>query len=124
MDGDDMIKRSTDSTEIATWVCDHCTKEMPGLPIRVYYPKEHINDSDSGGASHFCSDRCLIEFEQKLTKKYGFWKSTPVEEKVQASEEDMRAYTRTRKVESQSKPPKAYRSNRKPMKKPNAPEEA
>jgi len=118
-----MIKRKLDSIETDAYVCDNCTKEMPGLPIICYYPYGHVNDS-MDGPSHFCSDKCIIEFEQKITKKYGFWKSTPIEEKVRASNEDAKAYTRTQASTNVNDSPKARRGNRKATRKPNAPEEA
>lgn len=98
-----MIKRETtkDSKQVVTYVCDNCVKEMPGAAIIVYYPEGHINDSDSG-PSHFCSDKCLVAFEKKLTTKYGEWKSSSVKEKMRASNEDLQSYTKT--------PPKARRS--------------
>lgn len=117
-----MIKREGKNMEEAVaYICDSCVKEMPGAPIMVYFPYGHINDSVDG-PSHFCSDKCLIEFQQRITKKYGSWKSTPATEKVRASEEDTRAYTRT-KSSAGGDSPKARRSTKK-TKKPNAPEEA
>ncbi len=71
-----MIKRerATGDTTVVTYVCDNCVKAMPGAAINVYYPYGHINDS-LDGPSHFCSDKCLVEFTAKLVKKYGAWKS-------------------------------------------------
>lgn len=86
-----MIKRETRTTgeaEIVVYICDNCVKEMPGAAIRVYYPFGHINDS-LDGPSHFCCDKCLVAFEDKLVKKYGPWKSTKPEagKKVRSSSE-------------------------------------
>lgn len=85
-----MIKRSTaqGTVELITYVCDMCVKEMPGAPIMVYYPYGHLNDSIDG-PSHFCSDKCVIAFEKKMTEKYGNWKSEPLpgDEKVRSSAE-------------------------------------
>lgn len=96
MEGEDMIKRepTKDSKQVVTYVCDNCVKEMPGAAIIVYYPEGHINDSDSG-PSHFCSDKCLVSFQKKLTTKYGEWKSSSVKEKMRASNEDLQSYTKT-----------------------------
>ncbi len=77
------------------YVCDYCVREMPGLAIIVFYPYGHCNDS-ADGASHFCSDECLIAFQRKVTVRYGRWKSEPIEERVRDSQEDTRAFTRTR----------------------------
>ncbi len=84
-----MIKKDTTSaTErvVVTYICDNCVKEMPGLTIMVYYPYGHINDS-LDGPSHLCSDKCVIEFNTKLMKKYGVWKSQAIEKKVASSVE-------------------------------------
>jgi len=86
-----MIKRETTTGEktIVKYVCDNCVKEMPGAPVMVYYPYGHINDS-LDGPSHFCSDECLVEFQKKLVKKYGAWKSkeeTQKDKKVKSSTE-------------------------------------
>ncbi|KKN19580.1 hypothetical protein LCGC14_0944370 [marine sediment metagenome] len=71
-----MIKRekTTGDTTVVTYICDNCVKPMPGAAINVYYPYGHINDS-LDGPSHFCSDKCLVEFTAKLVKKYGPWRS-------------------------------------------------
>lgn len=71
-----MIKRDTDqeSKPVVTYICDHCLKEMPGASIWIYYPYGHICDSYDG-PSHFCSDSCVVEFQEKIKKKYGNWKS-------------------------------------------------
>jgi len=89
-----MIKRDTTVGEkiIVTYVCDNCVKEMPGAPILVYYPYGHINDS-LDGPSHFCKDKCVIEFEEKLVKKYGPWKSFNIESKKVRSSESWRKAT-------------------------------
>ena len=85
-----MIKRSSTvgTVELITYVCDMCVKEMPGAPIMVYYPYGHLNDSIDG-PSHFCSDKCIAEFEKKMIAKYGNWKSEPLpaEAKVRSSAE-------------------------------------
>lgn len=84
-----MIKKDTTTTGekvVVTYVCDNCVKEMPGLTIMVYYPYGHINDS-LDGPSHLCSDKCLIEFNTKLMKKYGAWKSEKIEKKTPSSVE-------------------------------------
>ena len=85
-----MIKRDTTPGEkvIVTYICDNCVKEMPGAPILMYFPYGHINDS-LDGPSHFCSDKCVVAFEEKLTKKYGPWKSETITEvkKVKSSDE-------------------------------------
>jgi len=85
-----MVKRDSTPGEIqvVTYICDNCVKEMPGAPIITYYPYGHINDS-LDGASHFCSDKCNIVFQDKLVKKYGPWKSEKSEtsKKVRGSRE-------------------------------------
>ena len=83
-----MIKRDTVVGEkiVVTYICDNCVKEMPGAPIIVYYPYGHINDS-LDGPSHFCKDKCVTEFQEKLIKKYGAWKSASIESaKIRSSE--------------------------------------
>ena len=89
-----MIKRDTTVGEkiIVTYICDNCVKEMPGAPIIVYYPYGHINDS-LDGPSHFCKDKCVVEFTDKLVKKYGPWKSEAIESKKVRSSETWRKTT-------------------------------
>ncbi len=89
-----MIKRdNTDGEKIVvTYVCDNCVREMPGAPIICYYPYGHINDS-LDGPSHFCKDKCVIEFEEKLIKKYGPWKSESLGGKEIRSSESWRKST-------------------------------
>ncbi len=89
-----MIKRDTVIGEkvVATYVCDNCVKEMPGAPIIVYYPYGHINDS-LDGPSHFCSDKCVVEFQEKLMKKYGSWKSAVIDSKKVRSSDAWRKST-------------------------------
>ena len=98
-----MIKKDT-TTEgervVVTYVCDSCVKEMPGLAIMIYFPYGHINDS-LDGPSHFCSDKCVIEFENKMMKKYGAWKSETIERKIPPSKEG--------RTKSRSTRPKARR---------------
>ena len=110
-----MIKRDNATTNvIAAYVCDNCVKEMPGLPVKVYFPYGHINDSIEG-ASHFCSDKCVIDFMQKIAKKYGFWKSEPVEEKVKNSEEDSKSYTKPKpEPETKARKGRVVRKTKKP----------
>jgi hypothetical protein len=122
MDGAEMIKRKSSPEELDAYVCDNCIKEAVGTIIMVYYPYGHINES-TDGPSHFCSDKCLIEFQQKITKKYGYWKSTPPEP-VRSSQEDRKAYTRTKASTGTGDSPKARRGAKKKTHKPNAPEEA
>jgi len=93
-----MIKRTTGAgtVEVLSYVCDNClgkttpkdaVKTMPGAPIMVYYPYGHLADSVDG-PSHFCSDKCVIEFETKMLKKFGNWKSEPeLGERVRSSAE-------------------------------------
>lgn len=85
-----MIKRTKKpgTVDVIEYVCDNCTKVMPGQAIEVFYPYGHLNDSEST-ASHFCSDKCLVEFETKFVKKYGSWKSEALspEKKVRSSAE-------------------------------------
>ena len=83
-----MIKRDNVPGEkaVVTYICDNCVKEMPGAPIIVYYPYGHINDS-LDGPSHFCKDKCVTEFQDKLMKKYGPWKSdAPGRKKTRSSD--------------------------------------
>ncbi len=89
-----MIKRDTTIGEkiVVTYICDNCVKEMPGAPIIVYYPYGHINDS-LDGPSHFCKDKCVIEFEDKLMKKYGPWKSAALGGKKIRSSDSWRKST-------------------------------
>jgi len=89
-----MIKRDTSIGEkiIVTYICDNCVKEMPGAPIIIYYPYGHINDS-LDGPSHFCKDKCVNEFQEKLMKKYGPWKSEAIESKKVKSSETWRKGT-------------------------------
>jgi len=115
MDGGTMIKRKVLPIELDAYVCDNCIKEMPGLPLICYYPYGHVNDS-MDGPSHFCSDKCLVEFEQKITKKYGFWKSTPIVEKVRASEEGAKTSTRLETPTEPGDTPKARRGSKKTRK--------
>ena len=102
-----MIKRSATQgeVEVLTYVCDMCVKEMPGAPIMVYYPYGHLNDSIDG-PSHFCSDKCVVEFEKKMITKYGNWKSAPLPEG-----EKVRSSTEWRA--DRGKTPKARRATRK-----------
>lgn len=106
-----MIKRTTGigEVEIVTYICDFCVKEMPGAAILVYYPYGHCNDS-LDGPSHFCSDTCLIKFEQKMKTRFGDYKSTPLapEAKVRTSADYRKS--RLAKVEA---PPKARRATKK-----------
>lgn len=92
-----MIKRDTTMGEkiIVTYICDNCVKEMPGAPILVYYPYGHISDS-LDGPSHFCSDKCVIEYETKMIKKYGAWKSESAEKKKKLRSSD--EWRKTQKV--------------------------
>ena len=118
-----MIKRSTGvgPVEVISYICDNClgknrpqdeVREMPGAPIMVYYPYGHVNDSIDG-ATHLCSDKCVIEFAQKLIKKYGNWKSEQeLGSKVRTSNE-----WRASKVKKVTDLPKARRATRKPTKK-------
>lgn len=71
-----MIKRTQmpGMIELVEYVCENCVKVMPGAPIMVYYPYGHSADSIDG-PSHYCSSKCMVEFETKLVKKYGNWKS-------------------------------------------------
>ena len=98
-----MIKKDTTTRGeqvVVTYVCDHCVKEMPGLTIMVYYPYGHINDS-LDGPSHLCSDKCLVEFQRKLMKKYGPWESETVRRKTPSSKEGkVKSRSRTRKPRS------------------------
>ena len=87
-----MIKHYTPDV---VYVCDYCVREMPGLAIVVFYPYGHCNDS-AGGASHFCSDECLMAFQRNVTARYGRWKSEPIEERLRDFQEDARPYSRTR----------------------------
>lgn len=84
-----MIKRDNTGGEkiVVTYVCDNCIREMPGAPIITYYPYGHINDS-LDGPSHFCKDKCVVEFQEKLMKKYGPWKSAKIvaKKKVRSSD--------------------------------------
>ena len=109
-----MIKRTRglDLSTIVTYVCDHCIEEMPGAPIIAYFPYGHIVDS-ADGPMHFCSDKCIMEFMKKLTKKFGLWKSEAIapEEKVRSSAEfrAMRRATRTSNDDDSTKARKAVR---------------
>lgn len=94
-----MIKRDTVIGEkvVVTYICDNCVKEMPGAPIIVYYPYGHINDS-LDGPSHFCKDKCVVEFQEKLMKKYGAWKSDTIvaSKKVRSSDDWRKTAGKTR----------------------------
>lgn len=107
-----MIKRSkgTGTVDLLSYVCDSCIKEMPGEPIMVYFPFTHMADSVDG-PSHFCSDKCLVEFSTKLSKKFGAWKSTGLkpEKPVKTSAEWRAERVKTPqapKARSRSKTPK------------------
>jgi len=89
-----MIKKETIIGEktVVTYVCDNCIREMPGAPILIYFPYGHINDS-LDGPSHFCKDKCVTEFQEKLMKKYGAWKSAAIDSKKVRSSDAWRKST-------------------------------
>lgn len=104
-----MIKQLTPTV---MYVCDNCVKDIPGAAIIVYYPYGHVCDSVDG-PSHFCSDFCMTEFAQKTIKKFRNWKSTSIkqEEKVKASEEDLKPY-RTKPEPKSRKAPRSRKSQK------------
>ncbi len=110
-----MIKQAK-ANDVTEYVCDNCVKEAAGNVIIVFYPTGHIADSDNV-PSHFCSDKCLREYTDKLIKKYGNWKSTPIiaEKKVRTSTEWREE--KARKNALMNPPPKARTSPKTPKSK-------
>lgn len=106
-----MIKRTkkTGTVDVLEYVCDSCTDIMPGQAIEVFFPYGHLNDSESS-ASHFCSDRCLVEFETKFIKKFGTWKSEalPADKRVRSSDE----WRSSRPKKTDDTSPKARRTTK------------
>lgn len=101
-----MYKKTINSVtgkNVVTYICDNCVKEMPGSAIMVYYPYGHPCDSIDG-PSHFCSDKCVIEWQKKEIKKFGEWKS-----KTEKRDSKVRSSSEWRREKNSPKAPGAAR---------------